>query len=68
MFGITGVVGVGGFGKTTLAQALAHERDVRDWFYDGMLWLTLGENATEQALLTGARDFILNLTTKPCLE
>jgi hypothetical protein len=68
MFGITGVVGGGGFGKTTLAQALAHDRDIRDWFYDGVLWLTLGESATEQTLLSGARDFILKLTNQPCLE
>ena len=35
--------GAGGFGKTILAQALAHDDDIQDAFHDGVLWVTLGE-------------------------
>jgi hypothetical protein len=35
--------GAGGYGKTTLAKALAHDRDVQDAYFDGILWVELGE-------------------------
>lgn len=35
--------GAGGFGKTILAQALALNDEIQDAFYDGILWVTLGE-------------------------
>ena len=38
----TALRGVGGMGKTTLAQAVAHRDDVVDAFYDGVLWATVG--------------------------
>jgi len=36
--------GAGGYGKTTLAQALCHDEDVQNGFDDGILWVTLGES------------------------
>jgi len=35
--------GAGGYGKTTLARALCHNERVQEAFYDGILWVTLGE-------------------------
>jgi hypothetical protein len=35
--------GAGGYGKTTLAKALAHDADIEDAFFDGVLWVKLGE-------------------------
>ena len=35
--------GAGGYGKTTLAKALAHDADIQDAFFDGVLWAELGE-------------------------
>lgn len=35
--------GAGGYGKTTLARALAHDADVQEAFFDGVLWVELGE-------------------------
>jgi NB-ARC domain len=35
--------GAGGYGKTTLAKALAHDPDVKDAYFDGILWVELGE-------------------------
>lgn len=35
--------GAGGFGKTVLAQLLTADEDIQDAFYDGILWVTLGE-------------------------
>jgi WD40 repeat protein len=35
--------GAGGFGKTVLASALARDEDIQEIFYDGVLWVTLGE-------------------------
>lgn len=36
--------GAGGYGKTTLAKALCHNERIHEAFYDGILWVTLGEN------------------------
>ncbi|WP_210466821.1 NB-ARC domain-containing protein [Rufibacter roseolus] len=36
-----------GDGKTTLAAALCHDRDIRDHFYDGILWLSLSKNGDD---------------------
>jgi ribosomal protein L39E len=35
--------GAGGYGKTTLAKALCHNERIQEAFYDGILWVTLGE-------------------------
>ena len=35
--------GAGGYGKTTLAKALAHDPDIQDAYFDGILWAELGE-------------------------
>jgi hypothetical protein len=51
--------GAGGYGKTTLAKALCHDRRVRYGFDDGILWVTLGENPGD---LTGqVKDLIMTL-------
>ena len=40
----TALKGSGGFGKTTMAQAICHQDAVYDTFLNGILWVTLGEN------------------------
>lgn len=51
--------GAGGYGKTTLAQALCHDERIQDAFDDGILWVTLGENPGD---LTGrVEDLIVTL-------
>jgi len=42
---MVGVVGSGGFGKTTLAKLVAHVGVVREQFADGIRWLFVGEHA-----------------------
>ncbi len=37
-----GLNGLPGVGKTTLAVQLVHDKDVRAWFSDGILWAGLG--------------------------
>jgi hypothetical protein len=57
------VNGPGGFGKTALAARLCCDFTIRDAFYDGILWVTLGERPSDPAgkladlseALTGAR-------------
>ena len=40
--GITAALkGAGGYGKTTLAKALARDPDIRDAYFDGILWAEL---------------------------
>jgi len=46
---ITGTLalrGAGGYGKTTLARAICHDERTQSAYSDGILWVTLGENAT----------------------
>ncbi|MCY1145015.1 DUF4062 domain-containing protein [Actinoplanes sp. Pm04-4] len=38
----TGLVGAGGFGKTTVARMVAHR--VREYFSGGVVWVTVGED------------------------
>ncbi|MGA9599365.1 MAG: TIR domain-containing protein [Methylocystis sp.] len=59
--------GAGGYGKTTLAKALAHDADVQDAFFDGVLWAELGEKP--ENLLSTLSDLIKTLTgERPGLE
>ena len=46
------LTGAGGFGKTTLAAAMAHDDDVATAFDDGILWATLGQSPNVQGELT----------------
>ena len=41
----TGLVGAGGFGKTTLARMVAHDQRIRAHFTGGVVWVTVGEEA-----------------------
>jgi hypothetical protein len=50
----TRLVGAGGFGKTVLAQMLAHE--LRDEFPDGVLWATLGQEVDEVGTISKLHD------------
>ncbi|GAB3285025.1 hypothetical protein GCM10027563_17420 [Parasphingorhabdus pacifica] len=43
MVALTGVTGAGGFGKTTVANAVARDDRVTSRFPDGVHWVTLGE-------------------------
>ncbi|MEA5533308.1 NB-ARC domain-containing protein [Crocosphaera sp. XPORK-15E] len=40
---ISAIYGLGGIGKSTLAAALAQEKDVQAYFPDGIFWATLGQ-------------------------
>ena len=52
--------GAGGYGKTTLAKALAHDHEIQDAYFDGILWVELGEKP--ENLLSGIADLIETLT------
>jgi WD40 repeat protein len=59
--------GAGGYGKTTLAKALAHDPDIQDAYFDGILWIELGEKPENLLLIIS--DLITLLTgTPPGLE
>jgi uncharacterized protein (UPF0276 family) len=40
---ISAIYGLGGIGKSVLAQALARDEEVKAYFADGVLWATLGQ-------------------------
>jgi hypothetical protein len=50
---ITAIHGLGSVGKSTLAAALAHEKDVQAHFCDGIVWATLGQQPDVLPLLSG---------------
>ena len=43
---ITALEGMGGIGKTILAQALCHDEAIQQAFPDGVLWITAGQEST----------------------
>ncbi len=58
--------GAGGYGKTTLAKALAYDLDIQDAFLDGILWVELGE---QPSLLSIISDLVEILSgDRPGLE
>ncbi|MBD2255516.1 NB-ARC domain-containing protein [Nostoc parmelioides] len=50
---ITAIHGLGSVGKSTLAAALAHDKEVQAHFRDGILWATLGQQPDVLPLLSG---------------
>ncbi len=54
----TALRGAGGFGKTTLAQALAFDDAVRAAYPDGVLWATMGEGLGDTDRLHRVLDLI----------
>ncbi len=50
---ISAIHGLGGIGKTILAQALAGDPQVQERFCDGILWATLGQQPDVLSLLQG---------------
>lgn len=66
---ITAVHGWPGVGKTTLAAALVHEGEIEDAFPDGILWTTLGPDATPNLSLgTWLTEFGIDPYTLPTIE
>jgi NB-ARC domain len=41
---VSAIYGLGGVGKSVMAAALAHDREVQEVCKDGVLWVTLGQN------------------------
>jgi hypothetical protein len=66
--GITAALkGAGGYGKTTLAAALARDPDIQDAYFDGILWAELGEKP--ERLITTLSDLVTLLSgERPQLE
>ena len=63
--GITAALrGAGGYGKTTLAKALAHDADILEAFFDGVLWVELGEKGTGR-VVTLISDIVTLITGVP---
>jgi WD40 repeat protein len=48
--------GAGGIGKTVLAQAVCHDETVQDAFPDGVLWVNIGQNPTNEHLCEQIRE------------
>ncbi|GHO96591.1 hypothetical protein KSF_066390 [Reticulibacter mediterranei] len=53
--------GAGGYGKTTLAQALCHDKQIVAAFPDGIEWITLGEATTTRYLVEQIKGLIYRL-------
>ncbi|MDH5670682.1 MAG: NB-ARC domain-containing protein [Myxococcales bacterium] len=67
------LVAAGGYGKSTLAQALCHDPEVRDRFTDGCAWVTLGQRGNTlgaltklYALLRGERPTFVDVEDAAC--
>jgi type III secretion system FlhB-like substrate exporter len=57
----TSLEGAGGYGKTTLATAIANDGDIQWAFYDGILYTELGRDVSAAILLGKLKDWITKL-------
>jgi hypothetical protein len=53
--------GAGGYGKTVLARALAHDADIQMAYFDGVLWAELGEQGGGRVIAV-INDLVARLT------
>lgn len=67
-FPVHGISGMAGVGKSTALVALGHDADIREYFADGVLYMSLGANATKHHIAcelnrimraTGAKEGVL---------
>jgi WD40 repeat protein len=56
-----GVQGMGGIGKSVLAAALARNREVRQAYPDGIVWIAFGQHMGDEELLQRQRDLAKHL-------
>ncbi|HSS52488.1 MAG TPA: TIR domain-containing protein [Thermoanaerobaculia bacterium] len=54
----TALRGAGGFGKTSLAQAICFDENVRRQYPDGILWTTMGDQLDPEGRLSRVLDLI----------
>jgi WD40 repeat protein len=53
---VTAIRGMGGIGKTVLAQAICHDEAIQDAFPDGVMWVTVGEKPSSTQLREQIRE------------
>ncbi|MBE1582910.1 NB-ARC domain-containing protein [Nonomuraea angiospora] len=56
-----GIVGAGGFGKTSLAAEICHRREARRRFKGGIVWVTLGRDRSGAELASLINDVVAHL-------
>lgn len=56
-----GIVGAGGFGKTSLTVEICHRPEARRWFKGGIIWVTLGRDRTSAELASLINDIVGHL-------
>jgi WD40 repeat protein len=56
-----GIQGMGGIGKSVLASALARNREVRQSYPDGVVWIACGQHLSDDDLVKRQRDLARHL-------
>jgi WD40 repeat protein len=56
-----GIQGMGGIGKSVLAVALARNRQIRESYPDGIVWISCGQNSDRDGLVQRQRDLAKHL-------
>ena len=51
---VYGILGMGGIGKTTLAQKIYNDHRIRERFHQVLIWLSISQSIAENDLLKEA--------------
>jgi len=65
---VVALEGAGGYGKTTLVQAICADSEIQSKYRDGILWIKIGEHVDNLAFIMENLNYVLSGTRNDALD